>query len=436
MGLDGWVKRTLRLSWAPLAFEPRRTHPNEPFAILDDFLIRYKGLPTVGATYSLKELFEVMWRCTHHLMDPQSACVVTVVVIDDKTNVFALKADTQAERVAAAHRSHEQNGVAGVEPYAIGSVLDDDGIIEPDCNVQRICLRRLALSRGIRGVSNAGNDLWLAMVPMIRQAMQACPPGRKFIFDVDKRGPLVFTNDSMEMHADLAHDLGEADPALVWWSHHLRPLTVHWISTDSDLIALYLVWHHRMNGTDMPSVFWHHDRNEMVNMRVLAETLVRRAPLSVLVYAFILCGCDFVHKKFICDGFGPAAIVQATVTALANCVLCHMNDEQILECVLLELWRSKLKGADVIVPEHMRKPRSFLSMEGCRRRHREQSEKSKCPSALELAWQAKLVAAVWAYWYGAMYAKRPNIGTLIMPVELVHERTHGSPLVVQSRYFA
>lgn len=449
MGGDLAIKEKLRAVWAGEAFQPSRYDHEGTYAIIDDFLVTYKGIPTVDCSYTLVELFDRFWRnARYHL--GLSHCDTYIMVCDDRSNVPKLKGETQAKRVEASAKSNAKNGVAEVEPYPVGTVFVNEGVKIPgaESEPEPICLRRLARSRwygpkeGAKW-SNLGNDLWFAFHPMIEAAMKEIAPGRTFIFDHVKEGPYIFDHGQVAVHAtQLAHDLGEADPALVWWTHQLgkdRPTlgAVHWETTDTDLIALYALYHGQVEKRTkrqyqeedlfvkpgVRPVYWHCERDVMVDMPLMARMIMRNTKFQTLAcfaMGFILAGCDIMHKARYAHRFGMMFVFDAVASVDVSQV---GTAHAIFEQFLLNLYRDRLAGGKLTVPEAHRKPASVISIEAMRQRlATKKKTPSKFPSHEETKWQAERFRFNYKYWMGAIEGKRPLVEP-VMTSELQQERS-------------
>ena len=342
MGIDTENRLMQREFLAPDAYAHAHTRWRaKPHALVEDYLIRFRGLSTIDK-YSLAELFGRFWSRVHsHLASP--TCEIYVVVCDDRTNVTDMKAHTQGKRVEAAKRSDARNGLEKPEFYPVGTVFTSEvfqvpaefgfvagcqraqphdpsspwvvkgGVRLPDGTLEPICLRRLAMSR-------AHLCLWTAFYPYIRHRMLGVGHPCWFVFDHLKEGSVWFRSQAAlpERSGMDPHDLGEADPALIWWLHFLQdkalhgqaPIDVHLFTADTDLLPLYCYYApHQRTGTH---AYWHYDNEVIVDLVAMAKavTVSSRLPLDLYADLLLWGGDDLLDKQVYAKGFGARHLLR------------------------------------------------------------------------------------------------------------------------------
>jgi hypothetical protein len=342
MGIDLQFKRDLRAVIAPAAFQPASSwrRGERPYVAVLDYLTKYKALPR-DKPYSLLELFAWFWgMIMPHLLPASSACQAFVVVADDKSNVTRHKGLTQRARVATSLASDERKGLEPARAYPADAVLVAGGVDTGE-GVEKIDLRRLGLSRHL--------SLLDAFFPLIFTAMRAVRPERNLILDYQKDGVWVFDGSSslpvrFVCEPDVMHNLGEADPALIWWAHFFRlsPYDVHLLTCDTDIIPLWCLYPHTLTHQ---GVFWHPDNEEMVDLARMAQCANDRYGIERFALACMVAGTDLMHKKHYANGYGVTAILAAcalaTNTGTLNDTLRHLYGD---------MWRRAVKATIATTP--------------------------------------------------------------------------------------
>jgi len=339
MGLSGAIKKLLR-ELAPESFvqesetRQKRTPTNVHVDLLD-YLTRFVAIKDRDTKlFTHDELFAHFWA------HPQfSESVLCITICDDRARVTRAKDETHVARATRAAKDDARKGVAAAKPYPVdaefwsGGVTykgtrDEDGGkegegeegVEPEQVFEAICLRRLSKSRNPKGC-NLGNTLWQSFVPRIQSAMAGVTK-KQFVLDIDRgTGAMGFESGSKEPPMPFAstHELGEADPAMLFWTRELEDQSddIHWYSNDSDLIALYLLYHDRRTPAQRANVkvWWHCENGIAVDMALMADLMVARTPdcpsAAMLGISFILPGDDFVDQSAYAFKFGPLKIIEA-----------------------------------------------------------------------------------------------------------------------------
>jgi hypothetical protein len=431
MGIDLEIKKMLRNKLAPQSFQSvaawwkAMTAQSRAYVCLEDYLIRFKRIPAECSPDSLEVLFLFMWkRVEQHLSAPHGRCNTYVLICDDRSNVTRLKSATQAKRAAQSQTTDARKGLDAAEPY-------DDNVCLSD--LPRVDLRRLAVSSvAVR------QQLWTAFDPFIRRAITRCPAGSCFIFDFDRKGAIYYHQDGrVERNVD-PHNLGEADPALIWWLHNLpsgvqrRTHDVHFFTTDTDVIPLYLLYHDlHPNLPNQYSVFWHHsvDSQEMVDLPAMADELVRNAyadgsvlsPLLCFVLVCIMSGTDLVDRGEYAKFLGMPAIMQAVSKTLQRDRLAHLLEEKkkkrrapenegvadddvvlhtsdLFRDALVQLYNARYRATfDVKVPPPFEKPKELLSLTVLRQRFAT-GKRYQVPSEEAIERSTRLIEANYCYW--------------------------------------
>ncbi len=362
MGIDlQLVKETFFGKWGSTAIvgapgdgsapapDPKRARVD-----LEDFLVRYitfikadrrsealreeqkeSGEARQPTLFSIGELFRFFWAPVQQRL-LKGPLLSYVMVCDDPENVPLRKAKTQQKRITLAEKSEASHNMAPAVAYPEGWRLEDDGVVyseSPDGMqvVENIDPRRLKKS------DKSGKALWRAFLPLIAERMRAAPDGRTFVFDFEAAGPRVFDNSGAvpDCCAERKHDLGEAEPALMWWMDHWtdgksidfpppEALDFHLFTTDTDVIPLFLLSHEaRRRPTD--GVYWHRVEESakkssvLVDLNWLRERLAANCDmdnLNVLALACILCGTDYTFKTEYAHGFGHALVLDALRTSM------------------------------------------------------------------------------------------------------------------------
>jgi hypothetical protein len=446
MGGDPEVKKFLSGVIAVEAFKHAGTpewdqlFTTRPYIVILDYLIYFKGLP-VERMWTLEALFRHFWkRIAKHLFDPTYKLTMFVVTCDDRSNVAQAKGDTQAARVDAAVKSYKKRGLdEEVQPYPLGTVFVPQGVRLPDGDEQPICLRRLALSRCYNGTrSNLGNELWQAFHSYIFVEMDRLKGGplehRTLMFDHDKKGPWYFHPGKPAIQLlHRAHDLGEADPANIWWANISQDnklpdgscVDVHIDSSDGDHMPLSMLYMEYRDTLLTSKLWWHCTSDEVaVDMNKVAEqVLTRFQSPEHFALAFYLSGCDYTVKKYYANFFNCRAImdavarvdlreikssVAATIKAAAAAASASTESEDRFAWVpaffrrfLLELYFPKLSTVKVAaVPGVRPKTAADYTVDVMREMcARKKSKTLRFPSVLETAYQEQNLQ--WLVTYGA-----------------------------------
>lgn len=427
---------------------------SRPYAVCEDWMLRYKALDAMRM-WRLFELFAIFWApVRRHLCDPTTACLLYIMVADDKRLVPHYKRQTQTKRAVQASQSHAKKGIAPAEAYPPGIRFDADGgggVVMPDDERDLIDLRRLALStRGSWSRGPLSLDLYRAFFPLIVAAMRRVPDGRYFVFDFEHEGPVWFNNRGAfyQVRAQ-AHLLGEADLALFWWIERLRasplpptqimspattpatveaasrnrPVVAHVYTRDTDFLPMWLLYHERFVSGErtLASVVWHPEPlstdQEWVDMALLGEGVKASLHLETREYALaiMLAGNDYIDKRLHAHYFNFDKIVEAVREADLPRTLPLLfgpnaaTTHQMLGLVLLLLYNieHRRSGGDYCVPAAHRKPLALLSWAALRRHF--QGKQHKVASDEQLAQTVADFEFNLPYWLGAADAVRHDL---------------------------
>ena len=468
MGGDTQLRDLLRDGWAPGAWKSPIVNPTEPYAVVEDHLVRYRGFDTL-VPYTFTQLVErIAQPILDTLLDPESHCRVYVLCCDDRSNTPKLKVEEQVDRIQKVKASEANRGLLPVDPYPVGTTLCDAGVQLPDGTQQLLCLRRLALSRWYGAPaeapwSNLGNQLWQYVLDHLAERMAVCPlEDRTLILDYDKAGPWEVRAGNVPLHrTDWAHGHGESDTSEVWWSKHLvaaRPQLKHivWVSNDTDRIPIYCSYHPRRE--DKVTLWWHvKPGNTMVDLAKMAEgilergrdTLQRTPPLKFqslaqFVFLFIVCGVDNVKKKYYAHGFGCRDLLNAvlkmdyhalkTPEARFDAFLSYLYQAETVQAkqplvIATKSCPGKRKFETEDDDDKENVPLAETVFEQLRREDRDPKRKKPkwtlLPSPRERAWQAACVDWTQRYWEHADTGERDPEPQ--MPAGLMEEREARRP---------
>jgi len=368
MGLSGAIKKRLR-ELAPESFvqesetRQKRTPTNVHVDLLD-YLTRFVAIKDRDTKlFTHDELFAHFWA------HPQfSDSVLCITICDDRSRVTRAKDETHAVRATRAAKDDARKGVEAAKSYPVDAEFWSGGVTykgvaedgdegekegaEPEQQVfEAICLRRLSKSRNPKGC-NLGNTLWQSFVPRIQSAMAGVTK-KQFVLDIDRgTGAMGFEPGSKEPPTPFAstHELGEADPAMLFWTRELEDQSddIHWYSNDSDLIALYLLYHDRRTPAQRANVkiWWHCENGIAVDMALMADLMVARThgclSAAMLGISFILPGDDFVDQRKYAFGFGPLKIIEAFLRLDARAIRARRDTARsIFEQFLSDLYNRK-----------------------------------------------------------------------------------------------
>lgn len=296
-------------------------HVPNGYVVFNDYLIFFNKLVQGSRgkrTFTPKEVFDHFWsNVEQHLCNEDTTCATYIMCTDDKRKVPSAKAATQKKRILAAEqaaeRRREEQGEDEEEEedqfYPAGCTLVEGGVQFPDGHVERIDLYRLSRSchhthGKINGDteqrSNLRSDLWEMFLPYIDMEVQvSLPKGRSFVFSFKYEGPWHFVKGHPPKQLPtLAHCLGEADLAAVYWRHRFAApppnqklpvcaMDFHLKSSDGDFMALF------MRDSEFPApphatgkVYWHCDPGELVcDLQVLRAGLYSVPPPPIVYTA-------------------------------------------------------------------------------------------------------------------------------------------------------
>jgi len=334
MGLDGGIKKRMRTKWAPDAFRPVTADLFAQSVHLHDLLTDWTilGKPhlvdqkdqttgedtkvKVEATFTHTALAQIFWQFIEH---PEA--LHTVVLLDDRTFVPRQKHATQQKRQEQAERSRVNAGLAEVTAYPHDATFVPEGIrwmqrtqvdadtVECEEIIEPIHMRRLAKSRAHDGVG--GSRLWDSFYPTLQARLDALQwPQMVEIVHRSERTDTFQSRQPMTTSPTTSACFGEADPALLHYTWRAEnnprrsvPHHIHWHSNDSDLIALYLLYHDKRSHIqqECTRILWHCEKNVVVDMCALARSCVaffgNRLSAREIGEALVLCGTDFFSKK-------------------------------------------------------------------------------------------------------------------------------------------
>jgi len=405
------VNTTFRLQWAATAWVEREEASVSKWRVMvDDYLIRYQALfnggPKEGeekkTRFTHAELFDkFFWPVRRALFGSGAKFQSYVMVCDDRSNVPKFKQAEQQRRVAAIKKAEAKKEVAAAEPYAEGWDIGSAGITfsEPEGSDKEleehlipdladmvlaclsssgnkdeaeIDLRRLKVS------DPTGKRLYESFLPLIAEEMkERAPIGTTFYFDFDKAGPILFDSEgAYTLQADLAHNLGEADPALMWWVDNHPPLLTsgdepidyHVQTTDTDFSAIYLL-NHDDRQRPQDNVFWQRSPDQFVDMRILADRVVHNSKTTLRVVGawMILCGCDFLPRESY--AFRLIHVVPKILTAVIAALGEYSSGggaggmREIFELFVRKLHHTETKSKHgVQVPPRFRKPETLATL--------------------------------------------------------------------------
>lgn len=318
MGIHTDIRKNLRSLWAPNAFGLRRTMVSPLSRIenvwIDDFLTRFRALQacSLDRQWYLHELFDQL-VCSYL---KRTQPTIYIMIIDDSTNVPQQKKETQAHRVEAMRLLDERMGRDKPVFYPTGStfhhaegVLMPDGTREPTIDLRRI-------HKGVH------QNLWLALRQYIEtQQSWMADYLVKFVMDCDQRGPYVLevSADKQPQHwkqnHEWNHNLGEADTAIIWWTHFVSAAdtNIHIQTIDTDLIPIYCLYHSQHSALPRCNIYWHYrdtcknvadeDRDVVVDLQKMVESIQSCQDLPqalrdprMFALACLLCGHDNLNR--------------------------------------------------------------------------------------------------------------------------------------------
>ncbi len=393
-----------------LTFQKERFYINpNAVGVIEDYLIYYQAIDKTN-TSSVRELFDHFWsKPAEYVGRCGTRCDVFAMICDDKNGVPPFKAVTQAKRIVSAAKSYEAKGLTEAVPYPIDAEFDEETgkVCYTDTDEgksffvkERICLRRLSMTKSLRA------KLWILFHRYIEEKMGWASLGRIFFFDYDKSGPWMFVNVGFKQvqvvhRKDLAHALGESDPAMIWWTKLLRTDSrdIHFMTTDSDTIPLYLTYHSRFPSTSRwSSVWWHCDKETVINYTNFAMKVEERLEMTPMMFSFVcvLLGTDFVSKNWSINWINETKVLNAAREwkPLAGIV----NWQAAFNDFICFLYNDEYNKATVApVPPHMRRPRIVLSQADLKKAFPEKGRVS-FPSNENLKMTADLCAFNLLYW--------------------------------------
>lgn len=414
-----------------------RLRPRRLF--IQDTLIYFRQRDTatryrLSAEGNTPSLFGAFWA----EIRAASACenAVFIAICDDKRYVPHRKGSTQAKRAERGRRDDATKGLDEAEPYPPGWKLVDAGVALPgEEEPQLIDLRRL------RASDPTLRSLWQAFVPLIDRAMAAQTDPFTFIFDFDAdTGPVAWKSMDGRCHGP-KHHLGEADPAMIWWLHYALTvmttsddsLLLHMLTTDTDLVPLYLLWHSRHYAEyrqRLAGVVWRRGRSEWVDLPTLAEQVAvtflrsgggagnssaerpaRVDPLAMFAWFCAANDNDYVDRGMFAFGIGGDAMLVAVrdlALWLHTEAATPPNARALFERYVRHIYHHKRvcqMGGPTLVPAHHRKPPSAVPLlETCRNWYTPKTGAARCagvPSDAVLARCADDIDFVFQYWLRA-----------------------------------
>ena len=425
MGLNSSIKQLVTKAWAVITClhskaaavrgQPRDTHVH-----IVDYLTKFRAMADVES-YTLPLLAD---NLVHQIKGPTS-----ILVCDCRAKVPKLKAGTQAARIDAVVKASAKRGLDEATPYPRGaewdfatgwvkwteqeSCPDDETKMMDVPKLEPINLPRLAKSRWYgapddpRAHSNLGNELWATMHDRLQQVVTLSNSCRQVIFDYKHEGPVVFdkSDKSGLLLESMAHNLGEADTALVWWAAQYDGKVdhIHLHTCDGDQMALYALYHDQRSASaqQRTKIWWHCDHDNVVDLCQMVTCMLgrdfllkngqtRRFPSARHIGVFfILCGTDFFSQRVVAFGNGVDKMLQAFLmidwpafSELEDWAAPSIDKpspllDHVLREWMVRMFHYKLPGGKVQVPEAFRKPpQPLVSMDSIRRRHREKEEAS------------------------------------------------------------
>lgn len=402
MGLEGDTTDTIRDELAAPAWIEQRIgcDPGRSLVVWSDYLTRFKELNN-DAMHSIESLVDHFMRTVERwLFNAFLPVLAFIVSCDDRTYVTHWKKREQATR---AHKS----------PRHVEAYTDDDPLDPSAIDLLRF-----------KKTDPTDKWLWRVMLPLIARRMaKRCPrDGRVLVFDFDQTlGPVVIRADgTYTVERNNKHQLGEADPAAIWWMERFAPhrsdIDYHLLTTDSDLIPLYLFYHEWAVRRDQ-RVFWHTPRRPgvMADFRRMAELIHVRVALPRTWFAGVFCivsGTDFWKRSVLVGGFGARRLLDIVVGAYSAYVYginapADETTEAFVEWLLRHVWLTMVPGK-VHVPERFRKPDPPL-LSWSRLCELLEGERARFPGRVICPIECKRYAFNLHYWRDARLGRVPQI---------------------------
>ncbi len=411
MGLNGKIKKQLKEHFsgdvhdpATLLFQKNTLmlNPNK-VAVVVDYLCYYQGIDRTKRTTAI-DLAWMFWHVVMEYLRNGTRVDVVVMCCDYKPGVTVYKAKTQSARVEATASSYEAQGLEEAVPYPSDATFNEEGKVCYDDEVEYIDMRRLGMSKDVRA------KLWPFYHSRIKDRMRSVNKGTVFFFDYDASGPWMFVNNGMddvtEMHRpDLAHALGEADPALMWWTKLLQTpkRDVYLMSTDSDLIALYLLYRSRYPRF-CSTVWWHSDKTAVFDLSSIYKQFQAKVGMTPILFAFMctLLGTDFVKKNLTTDYLNEDKVFAAAQSWTMPSIK-EKGWRGVMTDFLCHLYNTEYNAKTVVkVPPKFVKPPIVLSIEELRKAFPPRVKRGAAfPTEDQIKQASDLVAFNMLYWYQA-----------------------------------
>lgn len=406
MGLHGKLKSLWKHTIAVAAW----FSPDSPVVVngpsrvsLCDYLTKFMTLDR-DREWTLQELAGKLMFAVRY------AAQTTVLICDDRRYVPKLKAEEQGTRADGRAKVAASKGRAPAVPYPADAYWTENGIAYKGCEEgEGIDLNRLSLSRWYGApddpnrCSNLGNVIWRDMHSDLQERLQQKGrSAREVVFHHDaKMGPVRFTTiqdpevgtwNTLRQEDTFTHDfkLGEADTAILEWTAEFdgKVDAIEWDTCDSDLIALYCLYHSRRTADQRARtrIWWMCSREEAVDLCMLVELTLRKdircqddlmrrfASAEAIALFMIFCGNDFIKHKCYAHGFGEDPMLLAFLRE-DFLVTRDTPVRPIFERWLRRLHLHKLHPT-VNVPLAMRLPETPLhSLDGVRAKYAEKVTK-------------------------------------------------------------
>lgn len=329
MGLLGDIKRIVS-GRCPAAVLPRSEFQIEaPSVALIDYLTTIYGVDQ-AVCYTIDVLFDHFWQQADARV--LAGCRDVVFLCDAQSNVPPHKGSEQDKRRVSAKKADVKKGLEEAIPYPRDAVFDLNGsgmihyTLDGTTIIEPICLRRLRLSKQLRTL------LWQTFVQRIKHRVSGLGHHVTIWFDFDPTGPWRFhrksgvvigggedgTDDPVEAthHTELAHYLGESDPALFWWAHYFQqqqppPSQVHLLTNDSDMMPLATLYQLRDRCPVKSSIFWHCDNKIIIDLTRFYALMTRGLGVTPMQFVFwcIYCGTDYLEKSEVTHGIGADRVL-------------------------------------------------------------------------------------------------------------------------------
>ncbi len=334
MGIDIGIRKELREGWVPSAFETSRSSMRHD-VVLDDVMTRVFTLygPSAGGTFTGEQFFEAFYKPIREAIFSDQVSVY-VAICDDQRGVPSQKSVTQQQRA-------ESSKIAA---YPADLVLDARGIKKPGGLSEPFLTQRLFRTRSLR------LQVWQLMLYYLKQ--QNFPAGHTVVFDFDREGgPWVFHGCRAAVQVpQLKHELGEADMAVPFYVNLFPKKRIYIMTSDTDTLPILMM--SIPKDRQIRDVFWvYSDKRNVTKLKRKAPGTSSDKLLSDLVYVdlvtlrnslpgsslmldteqfllfTLLCGTDFVFKKWCFSWFGLFQLREAAMRSENLLKALHDQDK-------------------------------------------------------------------------------------------------------------